>query len=173
MIATVTITIHVLNEWMSSLTEESVFRLVSACPLLQRVLYPSNPNPDHRTPHLSIFAIVLIQVGGVCGWACADLLATLDRFLQFHWFLLLVTPLGSFSSINLLDPSPPIPPPGQFLPFSSTGWAVSTISRSSMTTKLIESYSEYWQLFKYIFKMGWHFYHFSFDRSSCSYGTPQ
>ena len=133
----------------------------------------SNPKPDHRAHRHCIFVIILIQVGGVCGWACADLLATLDRFLQFHWFLLLVTPLGSFSSINLLDPSPPIPPPGQFLPFSSTGWAVSTISRSSMTTKLIESYSEYWQLFKYIFKMGWHFYHFSFDGSSCSYGTPQ
>jgi len=44
-----------------NLTEESVFRLVSACPLLQRV-------------------------GGVCGWACADLLAALDRLSCDHHF---------------------------------------------------------------------------------------
>ena len=91
----------------------------------------SNPKPDHRAHRHCIFVIILIQVGGVCGWACADLLATLDRFLQFHrflllcssfsWILLLDPPPGSSSWILLLDPSPPIPPAGQFLPFSSTG----------------------------------------------------
>ena len=94
-------------------------------------IHPSNPNPDHLAHHLCIFAIVLIQVGGVCGWACADLLATLDRFLQFHrflllcssfsWILLLDPPPGSFSWILLLDPSP-----GSFSANSSC-WTILTI----------------------------------------------
>lgn len=45
----------------TNLTEESVFRLVSACPSLQKV-------------------------GGVCGWACADLLATLDKYYAIPHF---------------------------------------------------------------------------------------
>merc|ERR1712059_203619 len=55
--------INISNSGNTSLTEESVFKLLSSCPRLRRI-------------------------GGVCGWSCSDLLAMLDRLNTVHHFMI-------------------------------------------------------------------------------------
>jgi len=53
--------VNISSTGVTALTEESVFRLVCSCPSLARV-------------------------GGVCGWSCSDLLATLEKLSSEHHF---------------------------------------------------------------------------------------
>jgi len=53
--------VNISSTGVTALTEESVFRLVCSCPGLARV-------------------------GGVCGWSCSDLLATLEKLSSEHHF---------------------------------------------------------------------------------------